>query len=169
MRARHADARLVVAVDVGAHVELEFVLLGIQQLADLLGIADRVDAARDGAGDRTGLDPRPIGAHEHFGRGRDQKFAVTEVHQRAIGRRIDPAQPLEHFRRRTLAGLGEQLARHRLEQIAARKRRARAFPPSPGIRRARDRQSPAAASWRRRCPASRAAGLRWTCPFQAKS
>ena len=69
----------------------------------------------------------PSRAHEHFRRGRHQKFAVAEVHQRAVGRRIDPAQPLEHFRRRALAGLGEQLPRHRLEQIAARKRGARGF------------------------------------------
>ena len=125
MRAGHADARLVVAVDVGAHVEFEFVLLRIQQLPDLLGIADRIDAARDGARDRAGLDPPAVGAHEHFRRGRHQEFAVAEIHQRAIGRRIDPAQPLEHFRRRALAGFGEQLPRHRLEQIAARKRGAR--------------------------------------------
>ena len=68
---------------------------------------------------------RPSRAHEHFRRGRHQEFAVAEIHQRAIGRRVDPAQPLEHFRRRALAGLGEQLPRHRLEQIAARERRAR--------------------------------------------
>ena len=125
MRAGHADARLVVAVDVGAHVEFELVLLRIQQLPDLLGIADRIDAARDGARDRAGLDPPSVGAHEHFRRGRHQKFAVAEIHQRAIGRRVDAAQPLEHFGRRTLAGLGEQLPRHRLEQVAARERRAR--------------------------------------------
>ena len=55
----------------------------------------------------------------------DQELALAEIDQRAIGRRIDPAQPLEHFRRRALAGLGEQLPRHRLEQIAARERGAR--------------------------------------------
>ena len=68
-RAGHADPRLVVAVDVGAHVELELVLLRIQELADLLGVADRVGAARNGARDRTGLDPAAVGAHEHFRRG----------------------------------------------------------------------------------------------------
>ena len=64
--AGHADARLVVAVDIGAHVELEFVLFRIEQLPDLLGIADRIDPARDGAGDRAGLDPAAVAAHEHF-------------------------------------------------------------------------------------------------------
>jgi hypothetical protein len=45
----NADARLVVAIDIGAHVEFEFVLLGIEQLTNLLGIADRIHPARDGA------------------------------------------------------------------------------------------------------------------------
>ena len=97
--AGHADPRLVVAVDVGAHIELEFVFLGIQQLPDLLGVADRIDAARDGTGDRAGLDPPAVRAHEHFRRRRHQELAVSQIHQGAVGRRIDPAQPLEHFRR----------------------------------------------------------------------
>ncbi len=100
-------------------------------MPDLLGVADRIDAARDRAGDRTGLDPPPVGAHEHLRRRRHQKFTVTEIHQGAVGRRIDAAQPLEHFRRRTLARLGEQLPRHRLEQIAAGERRARRFDGGP--------------------------------------
>src|SRR5439155_102420 len=63
-------------------------------------------------------------ADEHFGRRRHQKFAVAEIHQRAIGRRIDAAQPLEHFRRRALAGFGEQLPGHRLKEIATCERGA---------------------------------------------
>jgi len=43
-RAGHADPRLVVAIDIGAHVQFELVLLRVQELADLLGIADRVRA-----------------------------------------------------------------------------------------------------------------------------
>ncbi len=65
-RTRHADPRLVVAVDVRAHVEFEFVFLRIQQLANLLRIADGVRTARNGTGNRTGLDPLAIGAHEHL-------------------------------------------------------------------------------------------------------
>ena len=126
-RAGNADPRLVVAVDVSAHVELELVLLRIQKLPDLLGVADRIDAARDRARDRAGLDAPPVGAHEHLRRGRHQEFAVAEIHQRAVGRRIDAAQPLKHFRRRALAGFGEQLPGHRLEQIAAREGRARSL------------------------------------------
>ena len=59
-RSRHADARLVVAIDVGAHVELELVLLRVQQFADLFGVADGISAARDGPGNRAGLDPAAI-------------------------------------------------------------------------------------------------------------
>ena len=68
---------------------------------------------------------RPSERTNISGEADDEKFAVAEIHQRAIGRRIDPAQPLKHFGRRALAGLGEQLPGHRLEQIAARERRAR--------------------------------------------
>ena len=73
----NADPRLVVAVDIGAHVQFELVLLGIQQLADLLGVADRIDATRNGAGDWTSLYPLAVGAHKHLRRCRYQKFAFA--------------------------------------------------------------------------------------------
>src|SRR5699024_9730014 len=69
-----ADAALVVAVDVRAHGELGFVLLGIEQLQDLLGIGDCILAALDGAGDRAGFDAAAVDAHEHFRRSADQIF-----------------------------------------------------------------------------------------------
>ena len=65
-RAGLAHARLVVAVDVCAHIQFEFVFLRIEQFLNLLGIADRIRAARDGARDRTGLDPLSVRADEHF-------------------------------------------------------------------------------------------------------
>ena len=58
-RAGHADPRLVVAIDVRAHIEFEFVFLRIQQLPYLFGIADRIYPARDGAGNRTVSIRRP--------------------------------------------------------------------------------------------------------------
>ena len=86
---------------------LDQVDLRIEQFLNLLGVADGVCAACDGAGDRTGLDPLAIGAHEHFRRRGHKKFAVAEIDQRAVRRRIDLAQALEHLRRRALAGFGE--------------------------------------------------------------
>ena len=68
-RAGDADPRLVVAIDIGAHVEFELVLFRVQELADLLGIADCIRAARNRAGDRAGLNSAAVGAHEHFRRG----------------------------------------------------------------------------------------------------
>src|SRR5262249_13483991 len=44
-RTGYADARLVVTIDIGAHVELELVLLRVQELANLLGVADRIGTA----------------------------------------------------------------------------------------------------------------------------
>src|SRR5690606_8280693 len=63
-----ADTALVVAVDVRAHRELGLVLLGIQELEDLLGIGNRILAALDGAGNRTGLNAPTIDADEHLRR-----------------------------------------------------------------------------------------------------
>src|SRR5205085_11292012 len=51
-----ADTRLVVAVDIGAHRQFALVLLRVEQLADLLGVLERVGAAPDRAADRAGLD-----------------------------------------------------------------------------------------------------------------
>ena len=71
-RAGLADAALVVAVDVRAHGELGLVLLGVQQLQDLLAVGDGVLAALDRARDRAGLDAPAVDPHEHFRRGADQ-------------------------------------------------------------------------------------------------
>ena len=117
-RARLADARLVVAVDVSAHGELGLVLGRVEQLRDLGGVAEGVVAARDGAGDRAGLDPPALDPHVHLGRGGDQELAGAQVHQRAVRRRIEGAQPVEYRGRRVGAGLAELLTQHHLEEIA---------------------------------------------------
>src|SRR5439155_9049439 len=55
--AGYRHSRLVVAVDIGAHRQLALVLRRVEQLADALGVLDRVAAAGDRAADRAGLDP----------------------------------------------------------------------------------------------------------------
>src|SRR4051794_16796323 len=91
--ARHADPRLVVAVDVGAHRQLAFILGRVEQFADALGVLERVAPARDRAADRTGLDAPALDPHVHFRRRRNEKLALSEIDQRAVGRRIGPTQP----------------------------------------------------------------------------
>ena len=121
-RARLADARLVVAVDVGAHRELGLVLGRIDELRDLGGVAQGVLAAGDGAGDRAGFDSPALDPDVHLRRGGDQELAASQVHQRTIGCRVAGAQALEHRGRRVRAGFGEELAQHHLEQVAPAKR-----------------------------------------------
>ena len=138
-RARLADARLVVAVHVGAHGELGLVLGRVEQLRDLGGVAQRVLAAGDGARNRAGLDPAALDPHIHLGRGGDQELAGAEVHQRAVGRGIEGAQPVEHLGRRVLAGFAELLAQHYLEEVAPGERHPWRARPPPGIGPARGR------------------------------
>ena len=76
----HADARLVVAVDVGAHGQLGLVLArsrAARGSARRRRSASR--AARDRAGDRARLDAVAVDAHVHLGRGADQVLRLAEV------------------------------------------------------------------------------------------
>jgi hypothetical protein len=118
-RTRLADPALVVAVDIRAHGQLGFVLLGIEQLEDLLRIGNRVLAAADGPGNRAGLDAAAADAHEHFRRGADQELALAEMDEEGIGRGIDRFQLARNLGRRGPAALEEHLAGHDLEQVAA--------------------------------------------------
>ena len=118
-RAWLADARLVVAVDIGAHRQLALVLLGVEELEDLLRVGDRILAAPDRPGDRAGLDPPARYPHEHFRRGAHQIFLVPEVDEEGIGRRIDRLQPVGDLRRLRVAALHELLSGHHFEQVAA--------------------------------------------------
>ena len=63
---RLAHPGLVVAVDVRAHRELGRLLLRRKELQDLLRVAHRVRAARDGPGDGAGLYPPTIDPHVHL-------------------------------------------------------------------------------------------------------
>ena len=65
--ARFADARLVVAVDIGAHGEFRFFLGGVQKSSDVFGILNRVAATRDGAGNRAGFDALSLDPDIHLG------------------------------------------------------------------------------------------------------
>ena len=103
--ARRRHPRLVVAVDIGAHRQFALVLGRVQEFADALGVLDRVAAAGDRAADRAGLDApflRP--ARYISGEADNQKLALAQIDQRAIGRRVGLAQPLEDDARRVGAG-----------------------------------------------------------------
>src|SRR5712692_2884760 len=86
--ARLADARFVVAIDVGTHREFRLVLTGIQQPLDLYSVADRIATASDGAGDGAGLNPVAVNTDVHLGRGTNQVLSLTKVNQKAVRRRI---------------------------------------------------------------------------------
>ena len=116
--ARRADARLVVAVDVGAHRQFGFVFGRIEQLADLFVILHRRRAALDGAGDRTSLDPVAGNPHEHLGRSADQILAAAQVEEESVGRGVGVAQAAEDCRRRFRRRPGLQHPRHGFEQVA---------------------------------------------------
>jgi len=111
--------RLVVAVHVGTHRQFRRVLGRVQQRQDLGGVGDRVDAARDGAGDRAGLDPAAFDPDIHFRRGRDQELALAKIDQCAIGGGVGAAQPAEQGGRAARGFLGEDLAQDDFEQVAA--------------------------------------------------
>jgi len=63
---RLADPRFIVAVDVAAHGQLRLFLGRIEQLANILGILQRIASAARGAGDGTRFDAPPFDAHETF-------------------------------------------------------------------------------------------------------
>ena len=73
------------------------------------------------------LDAPALDADVHLGRGRDQELAGAEVHQGAVGRRVEGAQPVEHRRGRVGAALAELLAQHHLEEVAPAERILRAI------------------------------------------
>ena len=62
--------------------------------ASSIGVAP----ARDRAADRAGLDAPALDPHVHLRRGRDEEFAVAEIDQRAVRRRVGLAQPVEDER-----------------------------------------------------------------------
>ncbi len=113
-----ADARLVVAVDVGAHGQLGLLLHRAEQRADGLGVLHGVGAAGDGAGDRAGLDPVALDADVHLGGGADQVLALAEVEEELVRGGVDLAQaPVEAGG--VVAGGVEDLSGNHLEQVAA--------------------------------------------------
>ena len=141
--ARLADAALVVAVDVGAHGELGLLLRVGEEAADLLGVAERVGAARDRARDRARLDAAAAHAHVHLGRRADQVLARAEAREEAVRRGVARAQALEDARtaaprtgsENVCPGTTSKRSPARKRSVAARRRpRTR---PARGRRRAR--------------------------------
>ena len=56
----------------------------IQQLADVIGVAQRIAGALRGAGDGAGFDAVAFHAHEHFGRRADQ-LLIAELQEEFVG------------------------------------------------------------------------------------
>ena len=98
-RARLADARLVVAVDVRAHGQLGFVLLGIEQLAGPARRREMASSPRLMVPEIGQVStPAAVDAHEHLGRGADEMFALAEIDEEAIGRRVDARSAAQRCR-----------------------------------------------------------------------
>ena len=114
--AGHADARHVVAVHVGTHGKLRFLLFGGNQRFDVCGRFHGRVPHRDGAGDGTGLHAAPVDPHEHLRRGTDQ-LLTAHVDQKAVRAGVVPAERAEQLGRRAAVGHGEDLGEHHLEEI----------------------------------------------------
>jgi hypothetical protein len=97
-RTGFANARLVVAVDVGAHRQLYLVLVRVIERANIVGILHRIVAASYGARDRRGLDAPAVDPDEHFGRSPDQ-LLVTHLDEEFVGARVDRLNLAKQVRR----------------------------------------------------------------------
>ena len=80
--ARLADPRFVVSVHIRTHGQFGLVLLRVQQFEDLFGVLNRILAAFDRAGNRTGLNPPASHPDIHFRRGPDQIFIAAEIDEK---------------------------------------------------------------------------------------
>ena len=136
-RARHADAREVVAAEVDEHHVLGAVLLGREQP---LGVAFAAGAVEPAIGLR--LARAALGLHERLRRRADERDPV-ELEQEEIRRRIDPAQrPIDGERLDARCALGA-LREDDLERVAAADvllgdaRHAARARPGPGSARSR--------------------------------
>jgi hypothetical protein len=118
--ARLADARLVVAVHVGAHGQLVFFLHVVEQRSQALRVLEGVGAARDGARDGASLHHAPPHPHEHLGGRAHQVLTGAQVHDEAVRCWIQRAQRGVEVARPHVRGSAERLAQHHLEQVAAR-------------------------------------------------
>ena len=124
-------------------------------------VGDRVVAALDRAGDRAGLDAAAVDPHEHLRRGADQIFALAEIDEEGIGRRVDRLQP--PARSPTAASRSARRTSGPAPPRTGRRAGSSPWPcrPAAHIRRARGRRAAGcgrtAGTARRRC---RAAGPR---------
>ena len=84
-RSRHANARFVVAVDVGAHRQFGLFFSRHQQLLNVLGIQHRIAGPPRSAADRTRFHPRPLHAHKHF-RGRPDQLLPAQLQNEFVWR-----------------------------------------------------------------------------------
>src|SRR5262249_13382171 len=96
------DARFVIAIDIRTHRELGFFLCRIEQLTNVLSVAERIAGSARRTGNRTGLDAVPFDPYEHFWRGAD-KLLIAELDQKLVRARAGLLHAKEQIRR--LAGV----------------------------------------------------------------
>ena len=116
--ARLADPRLVVAVHVGAHGQLGFLLGGAEQLADVLRVPQRIAGALRGSRDGAGFDAPSLDANEHLRRGAHQ-LLVAELQQQLVRAGAGVLDPLEQLGRAAAVRRAESLTQHDFVIIAA--------------------------------------------------
>ena len=116
-RAGRADARLVVAVDVGAHRQLGLFFGRVEQCQDQVVILQRVARAARRPGDRAALHPPALDAQEHLGRSAHQLF-VAELQQKLVRAWRAALHAAEEFGRTLAESGGEALTQDHLIEVA---------------------------------------------------
>ena len=116
-RTRHRDARLIVAVDVGAHRQLRLFLGRIQQLANVVGIAQRIARAPRGSRNGTSFNAPAFDAHEHLRRRADQLF-LAQLQEEFVRAGTRVLNLLEQLRRAPRVRRAKRLAQHHFVIVA---------------------------------------------------
>ena len=82
-RARFADARLIVAIDIGAHGQLGFFFGRVEQVSNLFRVDQGIIGAARGACDGTGLDTLAFHPDKHF-RGCPYQLLIAQLQQKFV-------------------------------------------------------------------------------------
>ena len=113
----HRDARLIVAIDVGTHGQLRLFLGRIEQLANVIGVAQRIAGAPRGSRDGASLNASAFNSHEHLGRRADQ-LLLAQLQEKFVGAGARVLNLIEQLRRAAGVGRAERLAQHHFVIIA---------------------------------------------------
>ncbi len=93
-------------------------LVRAEQLADVLGVAQRIARTLRRARDRAGFDARAFHPYEHLGRGAHQ-LLVAELQEELVRTRAGVLHSLEQLRSPAGVGRAERLPQHDLVVVAA--------------------------------------------------